>query len=78
VGVGVLPSLAPDAPGVIGKDGDGEVGLQMGDIALMHMLLSREIKPWRIGSLQSWNEPLAVEQVGDTVAEDNGPLGLAG
>ena len=44
----------------------------------MQMLVSRVINPWRIGSLQSWNEPLAAELIEEDVMVDNGLLGLVG
>ena len=74
-----LLSLAPEAAGAVGEDGAGELGLELlGSMGLMQMSVFRVINPCRIGSLQSWNKPLAVELVGDAVAVDNGLLGLEG
>jgi hypothetical protein len=50
----------------------------LGGTALMQTLVSRVINPWRIGSLQSRNEPLAAELAESVVAAENGLLGLAG
>ena len=57
-------------------DEDRELGL--GHTTLMEMLESRVINPRRIGSLQSWNEPLAAELAEDAVMVDNGLPELAG
>lgn len=68
--------------GICGLDGrllGGEDGGRgVGGTALMLMLVSKVINPRRIGSLQSWNEPLAAELAEDAVTVDNGLLGLAG
>jgi hypothetical protein len=74
---GKLLSLALESANLIGE-GDGELGLELLDgMALMQMSVSRVINPWRIGSLQSWNEPFATGLAGDAVAVEDGLLGLA-
>ena len=50
----------------------------LGGRALIQMLESRVINPWRIGSFQSENEPLVAELADDVVTVDNGLQGLAG
>jgi hypothetical protein len=66
--------LALESVDVIGEEGDGERGLEFLDgMAQMQMSVSRGINPWRIGSLQSWNGPFAVNAV-----MLNDILGLAG
>jgi hypothetical protein len=73
-----LVMLALESADVIGG-GDGELGLELlGSMALMQMSVSKEINPRRIGSLQSWNEPLPAELGGDAVTVDDGLLGIAG
>ena len=61
---------------LLGEGGDGEMGL--GGRALIQMLESRVINPWRIGSFQSRNEPLVAELAEDVVTVENGLQGLAG
>ena len=61
---------------LLGEGGDGEMGL--GGRALIQMLESRLINPWRIGSFQSRNEPLVAELAEDVVTVENGLQGLAG
>ena len=52
----------------IAEDEVGEPGLEsLGDKALMRISACEEIRPWRIGSLQSRNGPSAVEFVVDVV-----------
>lgn len=48
----------------VGKGGGLET---LGDEALMRISAPREIKLWRIGSLQSWNGPSDTELAGDGV-----------
>jgi len=65
------PSWPLEPTDGVGKGGGGELGLEMlGDDALMRISAPREIKLWRIGSLQSWNGPSDTELVGGGVIGD--------